>query len=175
MAQPNRKGLAFALARLYLSWGGSESDLDGVVDSADIVAKLYHLLGGNQATPKGTSMAELVYLLSETQGGGGGGVEKSITVENRLNEQTIEYEANILHHIENGVVTGLRLGNGSWFFVAMEQDANSQYPPTFFLKSGATIPTSYSAEDGGYLGETTADMSVGGSEVIEVIFDRPQA
>lgn len=173
MAQLNRDGLAFALARLYLSRGGSESDLNDVTDSADIVAKLYHLLGGNETTPKGTTMAELVNLLSQTQGGGG--TSESITVENRLNDQPIEYQAFVIHRMDNGTVGSLALGTGSTFFVEMEQDANSQYPPRFYLKSGGSIPTSYSTEEGGYLGKTTANMPVSGSEVIEVIFDRPVA
>ena len=173
MAQLNRDGLAFALGRLYLSRGGSESDLNDVTDSADIVAKLYHLLGGNVATPKGTTMAQLVDLLSTTQGGGGGGTREFITVKNRLNGKPIEYQAFVIHRMDNGTVGSLALGTGSTFFVAMEQDADSKNPPSFSIQTGGKIPTSYSTEEGGYLGETTANMSVSGSEVVEVIFDRP--
>lgn len=173
MAQLNRDGLAFALGRLYLSRGGSESDLNDVTDSADIVAKLYHLLGGNVATPKGTTMAQLVDLLSTTQGGGGGGTREFITVKNRLNNKPIEYTAYVMHGIVDGSVNGLALGAGAVFFVAMEQDADSKNPPSFSIQTGGKIPTSYSAEDGGYLGKTTAIMPVSGSEVVEVIFDRP--
>lgn len=157
MAQPKRN-LASALAHLYLSRGGSESDLNDVMDSADIVAKLYHLLGGKGATPKGMPMAELVALLSTTQGGGGGSASLFVT-ENKVNDAPILTQSQ-LTYVEGAGERNITLNSGSVFAVKMSQDGSNEY--SFIIKGdrGQTggVAT-YNAEMGGYVYTTSTTIS----------------
>lgn len=157
MAQPKRN-LASALAHLYLSRGGSESDLNDVMDSADIVAKLYHLLGGNVATPKGMPMAELVSLLSTTQGGGGGSASLFVT-ENKINDAQILTQAQ-LTYADGAGERNIDLNSGSIFAVRMSQDDSKQYSFTIKGDSGQTGgEATYNAELGGYVYTTSTTIS----------------
>lgn len=156
MAQPKRN-LASALAHLYVSRGGSESDLNDVMDSADIVAKLYHLLGGNVATPKGMPMAELVALLSTTQGGGGGSSSLIVT-ENDVNDAPILIQAQ-LTYMDAVVERNITLNSGSIFAVQMSQDGSNDY--LFNIKGMREIGgvATYNAEMGGYVYQTSGALS----------------
>lgn len=157
MAQPKRN-LASALAHLYLSRGGSESDLNDVMDSADIVAKLYHLLGGNVATPKGMPMAELVSLLSTTQGGGGGSASLFVT-ENKINDAQILTQAQ-LTYADGAGERNIDLNSGSIFTVRMSQDDSKQYSFTIKGDRGQTDGVAtYNAELGGYVYTTSTTIS----------------
>lgn len=157
MAQPKRS-LAFALASLYISRGGNPNDLNDAIDSADIVAKLYHLLGGRVATPKGMPMAELVALLSTTQGGGGGSASPFVT-ENNVNDAPILTQAQ-LKYVEGAGERNITLNSGSVFAVKMSQDDSNNH--TFSIKGdwGQTggVAT-YNAEMGGYVYETSKTFS----------------
>ena len=153
MAQPKRN-LASALAYLYFSRGGSESDLNDVMDSADIVAKLYHLLGGKVATPKGMPMAELVALLSTTQGGGGGSASLFVT-ENNVNDAPIITQAQ-LTYVDGVGERNITLNSGSMFAVQMSQDGSNNH--TFSIegdrgKIGGVA--TYNAKMGGYVYQTS--------------------
>lgn len=157
MAQPKRN-LASALAHLYLSRGGSESDLNDVMDSADIVAKLYHLLGGNVATPKGMPMAELVALLSTTQGGGGGSASLFVT-ENTVNDAPIITQAQ-LTYVDGVGERNIALNSGSMFAVKMSQDGSNKY--SFIIKGDGRQTSgvaTYNAQMGGYVYETSETFS----------------
>lgn len=162
MAQLNRDGLAFALGRLYLSRGGSESDLNDVTDSADIVAKLYHLLGGNVATPKGTTMAQLVDLLSTTQGGGGGAsgdINIEWAFENRVNDAEIISSAlpiSLKTYFDTDGTYSFRYA--TYLSVKMEEDSSIQY--TFSVCKGVigTIKSAtaqYDSMEGVYWADIT--------------------
>lgn len=167
MAQPKRN-LASALAHLYLSRGGSESDLNDVTDSADIVAKLYHLLGGHGATPKGTPMAELVALLSTTQGGGGGSASLFVT-ENKANDAPILTQSQ-LTYVEGAGERNITLNSGSVFAVKMSQDGSKEY--SFIIKGDRQTGgvATYNAEMGGYVYETSG--ALGTSTNFTVTFEK---
>lgn len=157
MAQPKRN-LASALAHLYVSRGGSESDLNDAIDSADIVAKLYHLLGGNVATPKGMPMAELVALLSTTQGGGGGSASLFVT-ENKVNDAPIRIQSQ-LTYVDGVGERNITLNSGSMFAVQMSQDGSNNL--TFSIKSDKSEiggVATYNAEFGGYVYETSNTLN----------------
>lgn len=176
MAQLNRDGLAFALGRLYLSRGGSESDLNDVVDSADIVAKLYHLLGGNEATPKGTTMAELVNLLSTTQGGSGG-FTFPVVYTNEINDNPIFANAMFAFAFEPGeetnenVVGNFKILGGSEFYVMADRYDDSKDSP-FFAIDMYKISTVYSEDGGGYIGTVRSDLSLGELHPFTISFNK---
>lgn len=168
MAQP-KVNLASALANLYISRGGSGTDITANDDSADIVAKLYHLLGGNVATPKGMPMAKLVTLLSTTQGGGGGGSSSLIVTENDVNDAQILTQAQLTYM--DGVVGGnITLNSGSKFAVQMSQDTDIYS----FKISGNTGKidgqATYDSEYGAYVYETS--QSLGTSTNFTVTFEK---
>ena len=174
MAQLNRDGLAFALGRLYLSRGGSESDLNDVTDSADIVAKLYHLLGGNVAIPKGTTMAQLVDLLSTTQGGGGGDSAPYIlkTI-NDVNDSEIRTQLVVDVHYDNFTNVGCTIySDDTLFGVKMPKDTSGQYKYLFDVSVNGQrvteIEATYNDEGGMY--QATLDMSVNTTSSDQVIF-----
>lgn len=179
MAQPKRN-LASALAHLYLSRGGSESDLNDVMDSADIVAKLYHLLGGNVATPKGMPMAELVALLSTTQGGGGGtsgDINITWTFENSVNDAEIMSSALPIslktyfdaerYQAEYSVAT----------YVKMEEDSNPSSQYAFVVKNEIgtvnTMTASYDSARGAYFAVDDAnDLFEKGNNTRKIVFEK---
>lgn len=157
MAQLNNN-LASALAELYISRGGNPSDINNTMDSADIVAMLYHQLGGNEATPKGMPMAQLVALLSTTQGGGGGSASLFVT-ENEVNDTPILTQSQ-LTYVEGAGERNITLNSGSVFAVKMSQDGSNEY--SFIIKGdrGQTggVAT-YNAEMGGYVYTTSTTIS----------------
>lgn len=158
MAQPKRGlALAYALAALYVSRGGNPNDINDTMDSADIVAMLYHQLGGNEATPKGTSMAELVALLSTTQGGGSGSASLFVT-ENEVNDAPILTQSQ-LTYVEGAGERNITLNSGSVFAVKMSQDGSNEY--SFIIKGMREIGgvATYNAEMGGYVYQTSGALS----------------
>lgn len=156
MAQP-KINLASALANLYVSRGGNQSDINNTMDSADIVAKLYHLLGGHIATPKGMPMAELVALLSTTQGGGGGSASLFVT-ENEVNDAPIITQSQLTYADGFGE-RNITLNSGSMFAVQMSQDGSNDY--LFNIKGMREIGgvATYNAEMGGYVYQTSGALS----------------
>ena len=67
---PEVKTLAEAVKKLYVSRGGTATDIKEGDDVADILAKLYEVMGGEETLPSGSTMATIVDKLSTTQGGG---------------------------------------------------------------------------------------------------------
>lgn len=153
MAQLNNN-LASALAELYISRGGNPSDLNNTMDSADIVAMLYHQLGGNEATPKGTSMAKLVALLSTTQGGGSGSASLFVT-ENEVNDAPIILQSQ-LSYVDGVGERNITVNSGSMFAVQMSRDDSNNH--TFSIKGDRREiggVATYNAEMGGYVYQTS--------------------
>lgn len=170
MAQLNNN-LASALAHLYLSRGGSESDLNDVMDSADIVAKLYHLLGGNVATPKGMPMAQLVALLSTTQGGGSD--PYILRTRNDVNDSEIRMQLVVDVHYENSTNVGCTIySDDTLFGVKMPKDTSGQCKYLFDVAVGSQRVTQIEAtyDDEGGLYQATLDRSVSTTSSDQVIF-----
>lgn len=179
MAQPKRN-LASALAHLYLSRGGSESDLNDVMDSADIVAMLYHQLGGNEATPKGMPMAELVALLSNTQGGGGGAsgdINITWTFENSVNDAEIMSSAlpiSLKTYFDAERYQAKYLVGA---YVEMEEDSDPSSQYTFVVENEIgtvkTMTASYDSARGVYCaaGDAT-DLFEKGNNTRKIVFEK---
>lgn len=62
---PEVKTLAEAVKKLYVSKGGTATDIAEGDNVAEILAKLYEVLGGEETLPSGSTIATIVDKISE--------------------------------------------------------------------------------------------------------------
>ena len=106
---PEVKTLAEAVKKLYVSRGGDATDIKEGDDVADILAKLYEVMGGEETLPNGSTMATIVDKLSTTQGGGSDlGLKKiklkiNIVNGNEQSRATLNFNSAVLNVAELNV------------------------------------------------------------------------